>query len=136
MAPRRAFAPFFLALAALVGCAVQAPPSESPHAHHHPQAGGETFVAGGEALVSFKRDVVPVLRLHCAGCHTAPTAEADAVALFDAAGNPDHAVVQAHIGQMLLELQTGRMPMGEPYSVPPEQFRLLDVWGASGTPEN
>lgn len=136
MPPRSALAPLWLTLACLAGCALQTP-AENPHAnHHHTDAGGGGFVVGGEARVSFQRDVVPVLRLHCAGCHTAPGPGAEALAIFDAAGNPNHAVVEARVGQMLLEIQTGRMPEDKPNSVPPAAFRALDVWAASGTPDN
>ena len=140
MTPRHLLALLALSLIAIVGCAVQAPPAEDAHAHagghDHAHGGGADFEVAGEALVSFKRDVAPVLRLHCAGCHTAPALDAAVPAFFDAAGNPDHAVVQAHAGLMLLELQTGRMPKGKPDSVPADQFRTLDVWAASGAPDN
>lgn len=90
----------------------------------------------GEVQVSFRRDVVPMLRSHCASCHAPGGAGAEALMMFDAGGAPQHAAIRAHAGRMLLELQTGRMPQGRPYSVPPAQFRQLDVWSASGLPDN
>lgn len=137
MSPPRLLAQLLVCAGLVFGLAHDAASSEHQHASHvaRLRAGQRgDFVVGGAAKVSFARDVAPVLRRHCAECHVGSCASG--LAFFDAAGNPQHAVVGRHVGQILLELQTGRMPAGRPYAVPSDQFKLIDVWGASGAPDN
>ena len=131
MPPSKSFVPTILLAIAFAGSASQS--SMAGHMHHFARA-GERFSVGGSAKVSFGKDVVPVLRRHCAECHTGSCG--NGVAFFDAAGYPTHRAVERHAGQILLSLQTGRMPAGRPYAIPSDQFRLLDVWAASGAPDN
>ena len=102
------------------------------------QAGAtpEEWAAAGNVRVSFKQEIVPLLRQHCAACHTSTSSSGQAIEMFDARSEPRHAMIAANVGPMLLEIQTGRMPAGKPNSIPAEQFRALDVWAASGAPDN
>lgn len=136
----------FLASLAVTACtnapepALQAPLEPHDHSTH----AHTTFDAGlplvegvpVDAKVSFKIQVAPVLWQHCGACHTSGGAGAGAVEMFTALGEPQYPAIRSHIGQILLEIQTGRMPAGKPNSVPAAQFNLIDVWSASGMPNN
>lgn len=110
------------------------------HAQHQyfedPTPTGAATPVVAQDAVSFRTQVVPVLRQHCAGCHTAGTSGAHALTMFDAEGAPQHRPVKAQFGRLLIELQAGRMPKGQPYSLTSEEFTLLDMWGAAEMPDN
>jgi mono/diheme cytochrome c family protein len=90
----------------------------------------------GEKPVSFRDQVVPVLRQHCATCHTAGGPGASYVTMFDAQGAPQYANVKDSIGWMLLAIQNGRMPKDAPNSLSKDEFDTLDNWAAADTPDN
>jgi hypothetical protein len=85
---------------------------------------------------SYRLEVIPILRQHCASCHTAGGPGAEALTMFDAAGEPQYAAIKENIGRMLLEIQSGRMPKGKPDSLSKEEFDVLDLWGAAEMPNN
>lgn len=85
---------------------------------------------------SFRSEVVPILRKHCASCHTAGRGGAAALTMFNAAGEPQYEAVKENIGRMLLEIQSGRMPKGKPDSLTQDEFDALDMWGAAEMPNN
>jgi mono/diheme cytochrome c family protein len=85
---------------------------------------------------SYRLEVIPILRQHCAGCHTAGAGGARALTMFDAAGEPQYAAIKENIGRMLLEIQSGRMPKGKPNSLTKAEFDVLDLWGAAEMPDN
>jgi mono/diheme cytochrome c family protein len=85
---------------------------------------------------SFLREVTPILKQHCAGCHTGSGGGASAVAMFDAADLPQYAVIKARMGDMLDAVKSGRMPLGKPNSVPADQIQTLEAWHAAGGPNN
>lgn len=93
-------------------------------------------VAPGTTPVSFKTQVAPVLDQHCAACHTAGRGGANAVEMFDAEGEAKHAVIAARIGDMVQAIESGRMPLGKPGSVPAEAIETLKAWQAAGAPAN
>lgn len=132
----------FLGALAVTACTSPAAPAlpapAEPHdhsTHSHGTFEGVDHDAAA-ARVSFQKEVVPVLWQHCGSCHTAGAIGAGALTMFDPLGRPDHGAIRDQVGRILLEIQTGRMPAGKPNSVPPEQFRAIDVWSASGTPDN
>jgi mono/diheme cytochrome c family protein len=90
----------------------------------------------GDSIYSFQRDIVPMFRQHCAGCHTAGGSGTHALILFDADGTPRHADAQSQMGRIILEIQAGRMPKGQPYAVTEEEFKALDYGAAAGGPDN
>ena len=124
------------------------PEDLAPHMPvEHGAGGGAAHGAGdGDAepaavtldtpAVKFRTEVVPILRQHCASCHTAGGAGAAALTMFDEQGEPQHAAIQRQIGRMLLEIQSGRMPKGKPDSLSEDEFNTLDRWGAAEAPDN
>ena len=115
---------------AAVGCTAVLPPGSQ----NSPAPAAS--VAPGTAAVSFKTQVVPVLDQHCAACHTAGRGGANAVEMFDAEGEAKHAVIAARIGDMVQAIESGRMPLGKPGSVPAEAIATLKAWQAAGAPAN
>lgn len=85
---------------------------------------------------SYRLEVIPILRQHCASCHTAGGGGSKALTMFDAAGEPQYAAIKENIGRMLLEIQSGRMPKGKPNSLTKAEFDVLDLWGAAEMPDN
>jgi mono/diheme cytochrome c family protein len=105
--------------------------------HDAPQpAAGVDAVPIDDTPRSFRTEVVPILRKHCAGCHTEGRGGAQALTMFNAAGEPQHEAVKENIGRMLLEIQSGRMPKGKPDSLTQDEFDTLDMWGAAEMPNN
>ncbi|MFP5501718.1 MAG: hypothetical protein ACLGIN_04460 [Candidatus Sericytochromatia bacterium] len=114
-----------LALAA-VGCTAVLPPGSQ----------NSPAPAASPGTVSFKTQVVPVLDQHCAACHTAGRGAAAAVEMFDAEGEAKHPVIAARIGDMVQAIESERMPLGKPGSVPAEAIEMLKAWQAAGAPAN
>lgn len=117
-----------VALTAAVSCsAVLPPPKEVPAA---PSTNTKT------AGVTFLGDVAPVLKQHCAACHSTGGIGADKVAMFNTAGEPQHAAIKARIGDMLVQIKDGKMPLGKPNSVPAADVQKLEAWKTAGAPNN
>jgi mono/diheme cytochrome c family protein len=105
------------------------------HAAAQPAAGVDA-VPIDDTPRSFRTEVVPILRKHCASCHTEGRGGAKALTMFNAAGEPQYEAVKENIGRMLLEIQAGRMPKGKPDSLTQAEFDTLDMWGAAEMPNN
>ncbi|MFN3430958.1 MAG: hypothetical protein ACK46X_13510 [Candidatus Sericytochromatia bacterium] len=99
-------------------------PSASPTA-----AATSSPAAGG---VFLRSHVAPILAQHCKACHV--TGGTAPFALFDAAGNPLADTVKARFSGMVTAIESGRMPMGKPDSVPADQLAVLKAWQAAGMP--
>lgn len=115
---------------------MQPGPATEPTAGHgggHATPSAEDLAAPAK---SYRLEVIPILRQHCAGCHTAGGPGAKALAMFDAAGEPRYTAIKENIGRMLLEIQAGRMPKGKPNALSKEEFDVLDLWGAAEMPDN
>lgn len=118
------------------GTPMQPGPATAPTAGH---AGGHATPSAEDLAApakSYRLEVIPILRQHCASCHTAGGPGAKALAMFDAAGEPRYTAIKENIGRMLLEIQAGRMPKGKPNSLSKEEFDVLDLWGAAEMPDN
>jgi hypothetical protein len=125
------------------GCGIAPTPAADPQAHGHDHSRHQHFTEVPADLanvtdvgISFRSQVVPVLRTHCAGCHTEGGEGAAHLMMFDGRGEPQHAVIRGAMGRMLLEIQAGRMPKGRPNSLTLEEFKTLDSWGATEMPDN
>lgn len=86
------------------------------------------------ASLSFQADVVPIVRQHCAACHSAGGPGASKVLMFDASGTAQAAQLQGQIGPMIAAVNAGRMPLGQPNSVPASQMAVLTAWQTAGAP--
>ncbi|MDB5099915.1 MAG: hypothetical protein JWM80_4336 [Cyanobacteria bacterium RYN_339] len=95
------------------------------------QGGG----GGGGKAVAFQADVVPVLKAHCAACHTEgnPTVP---FFMFNADGSANYANVQEHGTQMVDAVTAGRMPKGQPGSVAKADLAKLSGWVAAGSKDD
>jgi mono/diheme cytochrome c family protein len=87
-------------------------------------------------LLSFRDDVVPVLRQHCAGCHTVGRPGARSVPMFDASGGVLYEALKPHFYHMLYTIEVGQMPKGRPGSITAEETALLKAWWDAGMPNN
>lgn len=99
---------------------------------------GTSLAPTGQAVktTSYRGEVVPVLRAHCAGCHTLGRPGAAAVPMFDAAGEPLYQVIRLHFYHMIYTIDSGQMPKGKPGSVPAEASLRLKAWRDAGMPDN
>lgn len=115
-------------VAALVagGCTAVLPPA------FHTASPAASLPTGGAP--SFRNDVVPVLRQHCAACHG--PAGPGPFAMFDDQGNPRYEVIRARMPDMIGAVRQGRMPLGRPGAVPSPQVETLEAWQRAGAPEN
>jgi uncharacterized membrane protein len=104
----------------------------SPAASAVPSEAASAAASPGAKVVAFQ-DVVPILKSHCATCHV--TGGIGPFAMFDAAGAPQYATVRDHLGGMIDAIKTGKMPLGNPGSVPANEIALLEAWQAAGAPE-
>jgi uncharacterized membrane protein len=120
------------ALLAAVGCSAVLPPG---FGQSSPAPGASAAPAGGAGVVSLKADVAPILKNHCAQCHSGPGASAG-LQMFDAGGNAQHATLKARMGDMVGAIKSGYMPLGKPSSVPADQVQKLDDWNKAGGPDN
>ncbi|MDB5097344.1 MAG: hypothetical protein JWM80_1765 [Cyanobacteria bacterium RYN_339] len=105
-------------------------PAAAPSASAAPVSPGPT--ASAAATVAFQ-DVVPILRSHCATCHV--TGGIGPFAMFDAGGTPQYGTVKDHLAAMIGAIKSGKMPLGNPGSVPANEVALLEAWQAAGAPE-
>jgi hypothetical protein len=90
---------------------------------------------GGGGGVSFAKDVAPMLKANCAACHT----EGNPLTpfyYFKADGSPDVASVQEHGAQMVDAIKKGRMPKGNPGSVPAKDLAKFEAWVKAGAKDN
>jgi mono/diheme cytochrome c family protein len=85
---------------------------------------------------SFRGEVVPVLREHCAGCHTLGRPGATSVPMFDEAGEALYQGIRPHFYHMLYTIDSGQMPKGRPGSLPAEASLRLKAWRDAGMPDN
>ncbi len=98
----------------------------------------------GEAAVSFERDVAPILRTHCAGCHNDADREGDfsveTLASLRKGGDKGGTIRPGHAeDSLLIQLIEGRvrpsMPPKDEPRVPASELALLRKWideGATG----
>lgn len=143
---------------AAAGSAASAKPSASPtpvpaaaaddgHDHEHDEATASTTPVADDGhdheheesaatAVSYKADVVPMLREHCASCHVPGGGVPEHAHWFDAAGEPQYQTIKDHAGIMVRLIKAGEMPKGRPNSVPPELVEELDSWRKAGAPQN
>ncbi len=119
------------ALAVVAGCTAVLPPALYPAQAPTAASGG---VGPAGVGVSFRGEVVPILRQHCAQCHG--PAGPGPFAMFDEQGGARHATIRGRMPDMLLAIRQGRMPLGRPGTVPAREVELLDRWRADGAPEN
>lgn len=118
--------------ALMVGCSAILPPALWPKA-----AVPSTAPSGSTgAAVSFKTEVTPILKTHCASCHSTGGPGAGKVEMFDASGEALHGNISPKIASMVNAIKTGRMPLGAPNSVPSADVAKLESWGAAGAPNN
>lgn len=82
--------------------------------------------------VFLRAHVAPILAQHCKACHV--TGGSAPFAMFDAAGNPLADTVKARFPAMLSAIEDGRMPKGNPDSVPAAQLAVLKAWQSAGMP--
>lgn len=117
----------------LAGCSALLPPALWPKAAtpSSPAGGGSSASA-----VSFKTDVTPILKQHCAACHSTGGGGAAKVEMFDASGKALHANIGPKIPTMINAIKTGRMPLGNPNSVPEADVKKLEDWAGAGAPNN
>jgi mono/diheme cytochrome c family protein len=85
--------------------------------------------------VSFASDVMPLLKSKCSACHSTGGRGAADVEMFDASGTAKFDNIKGHIGDMITQTRTGRMPMGGP-PLSTDQISILESWQAQGTPNN
>lgn len=90
----------------------------------------------GVKAASFRGEVVPVLRQHCAGCHTLGRPGAQRVPMFDADGEALYEGLKPHFYHMLYTIETGQMPKGRPGTVAPAETLRLKAWWDAGMPDN
>lgn len=149
--------PLLLAALALVACTgspqavptAVVSPSASPAATQAPVATASPVPTASPAAtalptaspaaptaVSFKTDVVPILRARCIQCHKPGGIAPSNYQYFDASGNPQHAVVQAKIGEMVAAIKAGRMPLNAPGSLSAAEIATLEAYRDAGAPDN
>lgn len=109
--------------------------------HTHDTGSGTPVAVTGNGtvngkVISYKADVVPMLRTHCASCHVPGGGVPTHAYWFDAAGQPQYQTIKDHAGVMILKIRTGEMPKGAPNSVPPQLVEELDAWRKAGAPQN
>lgn len=85
---------------------------------------------------SFARDVVPVLRRHCIGCHAPGGPVTEHSWWFDAEGQPIYASISSHADQMITMIEAGEMPQGKPGTVTDEELATLKAWARAGAPDS
>lgn len=119
------------------------PLADDGHGHSHDEqedggtSGSETEPGGnGTVAVSYKADVVPMLRTHCASCHVPGGGVPTHAYWFDAAGEPQYQAIKDHAGIMVRLIKSGEMPKGRPNAMPPELVEELDAWRTAGAPQN
>lgn len=99
--------------------------------------GASTAAAGQSAkAASFQGEVVPVLRRHCAGCHTLGRPGAQRVPMFDASGEALYVALKPHFYHMIYTIESGQMPKGRPGTVPTAEMLRLKAWAEAGMPDN
>jgi cytochrome c peroxidase len=81
--------------------------------------------------VSFSKDVAPLLKNKCAGCHGVGQSGAARVQIFDAAGEVVHANVAAKASETVAAVVSGRMPKGRP-ALSATEAGTLQKWAADG----
>jgi mono/diheme cytochrome c family protein len=119
------------ALTAAISCSAVLPPAKEPPATA--ASATPTKTAGG---VTFVGDVAPVLKQHCAACHTTGGIGASKVTMFNEAGEAQYSAIKARIGDMLEQINDGKMPLGKPNSVPAADVKKLEAWKTAGAPNN
>jgi len=87
---------------------------------------------GGLFIPRFTEDVVPILKTHCAQCHT--PAGPGSFAMFAADGTPDYATIHAKMGQMLQAIDAKRMPPDQTKPVTTQETAMLRAWQSVGAP--
>lgn len=100
-------------------------------------SGTSTASAGVSVkMVSFRGEVVPVLRQHCAGCHTLGRPAAQSVPMFGTSGEALYEGIKPHYYHMLYTIDSGQMPKGKPGTVSLAETALLKAWRDAGLPNN
>ncbi len=137
---KHVFGPLALATFVLAGCSAVLPPAmwpQSTPAVTTTPTGDATGSAAGAAYqtaaVSFKSDVVPILKLHCAECHIAGQLTPG---MFDSSGNAQYDAIKTNIQEMLMMVQSKQMPMDKPGSVTSAELQTLQSWASAGAPNN
>jgi mono/diheme cytochrome c family protein len=122
------------ALALLVACAGQNPPSATAGASATAPPSGTPADATIKA-VSFKTDVAPMLASSCAGCHAVGKEGDRDMLLFDDANAVAYATAKDRIRDIVNQVKSGRMPRGRAH-LSAEQVALLQAWQSAGMPDN
>ncbi len=97
---------------------------------------GPSPTSSPPAAVSFRTDVVPILRAHCIACHLPGGIAPREYQYFDAAQNPQHAVVKRKIGEMVTAIKAGRMPLNASGSLSASEIATLEAYRDAGAPDN
>jgi mono/diheme cytochrome c family protein len=92
--------------------------------------------ADAAAPVSLKAQIVPLLKQHCASCHSPRGAGAAADLYFDAKGQPLEKEISNSAFAILESIEHGQMPPNEPDALTEEQVEQLRTWVFSGAPQN
>lgn len=78
--------------------------------------------------LNFEQGVVPVLRQHCGGCHTAGGSGASHVMMFEQTGESRFETVFTNYDGMMAAIAAGRMPLGKPSSLTEQELATLRSW--------
>ena len=130
--------PWLLATALMIaGCSSAPTPPATQQLQDGPVTKGPAAGGGGtdDVTVSFKTQVVPILKDHCAKCHVAGNPNVP-FTMFDADGNPQQATVAFRITDMIAAVRAKKMPKDKPGSVSEQELGILEAWNAQGAPDN
>lgn len=111
---------------------------DMPMGQHEMPAGTAEHTGGPGTMATarFKDHVVPVLKLHCFSCHSPGGAGSQRHVFFDETGEADYQAVKTNVARILLAIENGRMPLGNPQSLTPREFETLKAWFHMGAPND
>ena len=122
----------------IAGCSSSPTPAgQAPAAQAQQQAAQATGGGGGssDVAVSFKGQVLPILKEHCARCHVAGSASVP-FTMFAADGSPQQETVAYRITDMIAAIRAKKMPKDAPGSVSEAEVSTLEAWAAQGSLDN
>ena len=119
-----AWRPWLAITFAAAGCTAVLPPALYPSPPPVPIASGST---------SFARQVVPILRQHCAACHVP---DKPAPVLFEADGAPRYADARNRLDDMIRVVKKRSMPPAGQPAMSADEIQVLEAWQKAGAPDN
>lgn len=111
---------------ALAGC--KAPELTGAPTTSAPAGASVTPVDQSPVRLNFEQGVVPILRQHCGGCHTAGGSGAPHVMMFEKTGESRFETAFSNYDMMMSAITAGRMPLGKPNSLTEQELATLQSW--------